>query len=81
MFLYRFLKIIQTNVHLIKECNRRHTLTAEDTELTSHIIYVLVDKLRGIEQLWNISHKYHDSRELKITIMYEINMRLLLYFS
>lgn len=49
---------------------------AEDTELTSEYICALVDEARAREQLGNI-HRYYESRKLKITVMDEINKKLL----
>lgn len=44
-------------------------------ELTSDIMYTLLDKVRTIEQLRNTIQKYYDSRKFEITIMHEINTK------
>lgn len=42
---------------------------------TSETIYVLEDNARATEQLWNTIQKYHACRNLKLTVMDEINKK------
>lgn len=69
--------IITNNDASLKFKKQTPTPTPEDTELTSRILYSLMDKVKTSEQLWNITHIYHDNRELRTTIKDEINKILL----
>jgi len=42
-------------------------------ELSSEVIYALLDKVRVKEPLWNTSHKDYKSRNVKRTLMDEIS--------